>query len=104
MDLRLVFSTASSREEAQKLAQSLVHEQVAACVNVVGPISSTYRWKGAIENAEEFLLIIKTTSERSAAVRDLLLQNHSNELPECISVAIDGGSTDYLKWIAANVL
>ena len=101
---RLVLSTAASREEAQKLAQTLVHEQVAACVNVLGPISSTYRWKSNIENAEEFLLIIKTTAERFAAVRDVLLQHHSYELPECISVAIDEGSSEYLKWIAGNVL
>ncbi len=104
MDLRLVLSTASSREEAQKLAQALVHEQVAACVNIVGPISSTYRWKGAVETSEEFLLVIKTTQQRFAAVRDLLLQNHSYQLPECISVAIDDGSTDYLKWLASNVI
>ena len=103
-DKRIVFSTAGSEEEAQKLANALVHEQVAACVNIVGPMRSVYRWQGEVHSEQEFLLVIKTTEQRFAAVRDLIVQQHSYELPECVSVAIDDGSSPYLKWIGENVV
>ena len=60
-DARMMLTTAGSREEAEKIANALVHRELAACVNILGPIASVYRWKGKIEFSSEFLLVIKTT-------------------------------------------
>jgi periplasmic divalent cation tolerance protein len=100
-DSHIVFTTAESREQAQQLAHALVEQQLAACVNIVGPMESVYRWKGKVESANEFLLIIKTI--QFARVRDAISKMHSYELPECIAIAIDDGSAEYLKWIAESV-
>ncbi|HWY70393.1 MAG TPA: divalent-cation tolerance protein CutA [Terriglobales bacterium] len=102
-DEKLVISTAGSREEASRIATALVEAQLAACVNVVGPIDSVYRWQGKVESAQEFLLLIKTTGSRSAAVMARIRELHSYDLPEAIEVSIDGGSVEYLKWIADSV-
>jgi periplasmic divalent cation tolerance protein len=101
-DKRLVITTAGSRSEAEKIANGLVERRLAACVNIVGPISSTYRWHGEIESAEEFLLLIKTTQAAFESVRDAIHELHSYELPECIEIAIENGSADYLAWIGEN--
>ncbi len=102
-DKRIVLSTAGSAEEAQKIAQALVERRLAACVNVVGPIQSVYRWKGAVESAPEHLLIIKTTSEAFPRVRDAIRELHSYELPECVMLSIEAGSEEYMKWIGDSV-
>ena len=102
-DEKLVISTAGSKDEASKIAAVLVGEQIAACVNIVGPIESLYRWQGTVETAQEFLLLVKTMSARSADVIKRIRELHSYELPEAIEVNIEGGSADYLKWIAASV-
>jgi periplasmic divalent cation tolerance protein len=102
-DARIILSTAGSREEADRLAAALVERRLAACVNVVGPIASLYRWQGKVERAEEFLLLIKTTAERfpdiSAAIREL----HSYEVPECVEIPVTAGSDAYLQWIGDSV-
>lgn len=100
---KLVLSTTGSREEAQRIAHALVQEQLAACVNVLGPVQSVYRWQGHIDSAEEFLLLIKTTAAASARVQARVRELHSYELPEIVEVGLEGGSTDYLKWIADSV-
>ena len=102
-DEKLVISTTSSKEEASKIAAILVQEQIAACVNIVGPIESVYRWQGNVETSQEFLLLVKTMSARSADVIKRIRELHSYELPEAIELNIEGGSTDYLKWIAESV-
>jgi periplasmic divalent cation tolerance protein len=102
-DKRIVLSTAGSQEEAQKIAQALVERRLAACVNIVGPIHSVYRWKGAVESAPEHLLIIKTTAAAFPQVRAALRELHSYELPECVMLNIEAGSEDYLKWIGESV-
>jgi len=102
-DEKLVISTAGSKEEASKIAGFLIGEQIAACVNIVGPIESVYRWQGQVDNAQEFLLLIKTTAARSDAVIKRIRELHSYELPEAIELSIEGGSGDYLKWIAESV-
>jgi len=102
-DKRIVLSTAGSEEEARKIAQALVERRLAACVNVVGPIHSVYRWKGAVESAPEHLLIIKTTSAAFPRVRDAIRELHSYEVPECVLLSIEAGSEDYLKWIGEAV-
>lgn len=102
-DKRIVLSTAGSEEEARKIAQALVERRLAACVNIVGPIHSVYRWKGAVESAPEHLLIIKTTQATFPRVRDTIRELHSYELPECVMMSVEDGSADYLRWIAESV-
>jgi periplasmic divalent cation tolerance protein len=99
-DKLLVLSTAGSEAEARKIADALVERRLAACVNIIPRIQSVYRWEGKIEQAEEYLLLIKTVrvrlTEICAAIKDL----HSYQMPECIAVVIDGGSAEYLKWMS----
>jgi periplasmic divalent cation tolerance protein len=102
-DKRIVLSTAGSEEEARKIARHLVENQLAACVNIVPRIESVYRWEGKVESNHEWLLVIKTTGERFPAVRDAIRELHSYELPECIAISIEDGSTDYLEWIGQAV-
>lgn len=102
-DKRIVLTTTGSREEGEKIARALVERRLAACVNVVGPIASVYRWKEKVEKAEEFLLIIKTNAESFPDVRDAIQDLHSYELPECIALPIEAGSADYLDWIEDSV-
>jgi periplasmic divalent cation tolerance protein len=100
---KLVVTTAGSAEEARKIAHALVEGKLAACVNIVPQIQSVYRWQGRIEEAQEWLLIIKATDSAFERVRDAIKQLHSYELPECIAVDIDEGSPEYLKWITESV-
>lgn len=102
-DKRIILSTAGSEEEARKIAHALVERCLAACVNIVGPIQSLYRWKGTVENAAEYMLIIKTTAGAFPRVRDAIQELHSYELPECVMVAIEAGSSGYLDWIDGSV-
>ena len=102
-DKRIVLSTAGSEDEARKIAQALVERRLAACVNVVGPIQSVYRWKGAVESAAEHLLIIKTTAAAFPRVRDAIRELHAYELPECVMLSVEAGSEEYLNWIAESV-
>jgi len=102
-DKRIVLSTAGSEEEARKIAHALVERKLAACVNIVGPIQSVYRWKGAVESSPEFLLFIKTTAAAFARVRDAIRELHSYEVPECVMVAIADGDQEYLRWIGDSI-
>ncbi|HKU20605.1 MAG TPA: divalent-cation tolerance protein CutA [Terriglobales bacterium] len=103
-DKKLVLSTAGSREEAEKIAQALVERRLAACVNLVGPIQSVYRWQGKVETAAEHLLVIKTTAGLFDAVAKAIRELHSYELPECIQLPIEAGSAEYMKWIGESVV
>ena len=102
-DKRIVLTTTAAKAEAVKIASALVERKLAACVNVVGPIASVYRWKGAVESAEEFLCIVKTTAAAAAKVQAAIQELHSYELPECVVICIETGSEEYLKWIGENV-
>jgi periplasmic divalent cation tolerance protein len=102
-DEKLIISTAGSREEASRIAQTLVAEKFAACVNIVGPIESVYRWQGKVENAEEFLMLVKTTQERSNAAMSRIRELHSYEVPEAIEININEGLSAYLNWIGESV-
>jgi periplasmic divalent cation tolerance protein len=101
-DEKLIISTAGSKEEASRIAHALVEQKLAACVNIVGPIESVYRWQEKVETAAEFLLLIKSTSAKAAMAAARIRDLHSYDLPEAIEINIDGGSADYLKWIAEN--
>ena len=98
-DKRIVLSTAGSEQEAHKIAHILVKRRLAACVNILPQIQSIYRWKGEIESAREWLLLIKTRADKFPAVRDAIGELHSYEVPECIVVEIEDGSLRYLQWL-----
>ena len=102
-DKILVLTTAGSKDEARKIGRLLVERLLAACVNIMPQVGSIYRWEGEIEEAEEYLLIIKTTRSAFERVRAAILELHSYELPECISISIDDGSVSYLSWIGQSV-
>jgi periplasmic divalent cation tolerance protein len=102
-DKKIVLTTAGTREEAEKIARALVERRLAACVNLLGPIDSVYRWKGALLSAQEWLLLVKTTAAAFDQVHAAIQELHSYELPECIVLPIEGGSPAYLAWIGENV-
>jgi periplasmic divalent cation tolerance protein len=102
-DKRIVLSTAGSEDQARKIARHLVDERLAACVNIIPRIESIYRWQDKVESSAEWLLLIKTTGEKSPAVRDAIRALHSYELPECITISIEDGSAAYLGWIDQSV-
>ena len=102
-DALIVFCTCSSRDEALKLAQAIVSEEAATCVNIVPLVESVYRWEGKIETAQEVLLVIKTTRERFAALRDLIVKLHSYDTPELIGLPVVVGLEKYLAWLGATI-
>lgn len=102
-DKRLVLSTVENNEEARVIASALVEKRLAACVNILGPIQSIYRWKDAVEDSQEYLLLIKTTEALFPRLRDELKQLHSYEVPECIAIDIEDGLPAYLEWIGESV-
>lgn len=102
-DKRVVLSSAGSKEEAHKIARALVERKHAACVNVVGPIDSVYRWQGSVEEAQEWLLVVKTAVEQFVHVKETIRELHSYDLPEIIEIPIESGSHEYLEWIAESV-
>ena len=98
----IVFCTCPDLASAESIASSLVETRLAACVNLLPGLRSTYRWQGAVERAEEVQLMIKTVPERFAAVRDAILARHPYELPEVIAVEAVAGLDRYLDWIGES--
>jgi periplasmic divalent cation tolerance protein len=102
MDSCLVITNLPDRESAVKLARSLVERRLAACINILSPCRSFYQWKGKIEDAEEFPLLIKTTCGRYAELEGAIRAAHPYELPEIIAVPLSGGLPAYLEWVDAE--
>ena len=98
----LVLTNLPDRASAEKLADLLVEKQLAACVNILAPCRSVYRWKGAVQHDEEHPMLIKTTAERYAALEQAMRAGHPYELPEIIAVPLAGGLPAYLEWVAAE--
>jgi periplasmic divalent cation tolerance protein len=98
----LVLVTCGSEEEALKIAKALVEEHLGACVNLVSPIRSIYRWEGEVWDEKEWLLIIKTQKHRFEALERKVKSLHSYSVPEIISLPITEGSSAYLNWIREN--
>lgn len=98
-DVVLVLTTVPSTELGEMIAKALVEERLAACVNVLPLMTSTYRWKGAVERDVEHQVIIKTTVDRVAAVERRITQLHTYDLPEFVVLAAAGGSAAYLAWV-----
>ncbi len=95
----LVLTTVPDDASAEVIARTLVEERLAACVNLLPPMVSIYRWQGAVEREQERQLVIKTTVDRIAGLQKRLKELHPYQLPEFIVVAVDGGSDQYLKWV-----
>ena len=102
-DKKIVLTTSGSQEEARKIARTLVERRLAACVNIVPQIESVYRWQANVDTAQEWLLLIKTTTKALERVRSAIRELHSYELPECVYLDIEDGSSAYLDWIAKAV-
>jgi periplasmic divalent cation tolerance protein len=102
-DIVMIFCTCGTHDQARTIGDSLVEARLAACVNVLPPVHSIYRWEGKVESAEEVLLIIKTTQERFPAVRDHITQLHTYDTPEIIAVPVLDGSDKYLAWLRDQV-
>lgn len=99
MQALIVLTVLPDRAAAERLADLLVAGNIAACVNLLAPCRSVYRWKGAVQHDEEHPLLIKTTAERYAALEDAIRANHPYELPEIVAVPIERGLPAYLAWI-----
>ena len=102
MSTLLVLTNLPQRAAAERLADLLVEKRLAACVNILAPCRSVYRWQGAVRHDEEHPLLIKTTAERYPALEQALRSGHPYELPEIIAVPIERGLPAYLQWVAAE--
>lgn len=98
----LVYVSCGSTEQAQRIATAVVEGQLAACVSVIGPVQSVYRWEGAIQTGSEYLLMIKTTESCLSSLQKTVTELHTYNLPEFIVVPVSGGSPDYLHWVVEN--
>lgn len=98
-----VLTTTATHDEAQTIADTLVGSQLAACVQIVGPITSTYRWQGKIERAEEWLCVIKSTRGLYAEVERAIVAQHSYDTPEIIAVPMVAGSQRYMDWVSEQL-
>jgi len=98
----LVLTNLPDRAAAESLADALIADQLAACVNILAPCRSVYRWQGSVQHDEEHPLLIKTTEERYAALEQAIRARHPYELPEIVAVRIERGLAAYLDWLAAE--
>ena len=103
MDALVCFCACPDAGLAAGIARALVGERLAACANLLPGMRSVYRWRGEVEDAEEVLLLIKTTRDQLGAVEALLREVHPYDTFELIAHEVVGGSADYLAWVAANV-
>ncbi|HEX9398263.1 MAG TPA: divalent-cation tolerance protein CutA [Burkholderiales bacterium] len=102
MSTLLVLTNLPDRAAAERIAEQLIAERLAACVNILAPCRSVYRWKGAVQHDEEHPLLIKTSAERYPALERALRASHPYELPEIIAVPVERGLPAYLDWVAAE--
>ena len=103
MSVLLVITNLPDHASAEKLADALVESNLAACVNILAPCRSVYRWKGAVRHDEEYPMLIKTTAERYPALESAIRAGHPYELPEIIAVPVERGLPAYLDWVAGEM-
>jgi len=102
-EVRIVLVACGKVAEARRITLSVVEKRLAACVNIVlGPVESVYRWKGQVEKAREWLLVMKTTAKRLPALEKEVKRLHKYDVPEFLVLTVAGGSREYLTWVAAN--
>lgn len=97
--LRVIVTTTGTEEQALSIARVLVSERLAACVNIIGPIRSVYRWRDAIDDDREYMLIIKTRATLYMKVERRVRELHTYEVPEVLALTADRGSPPYIKWL-----
>lgn len=102
MEPILVITNLPDQDSARRVAEALIAGHLAACVNLLAPCTSVYRWQGKIETAEEVPLLIKTLASLYGKVEAAIRQHHPYELPEIIAVPINAGLPEYLDWVAAE--
>lgn len=102
-DVVVALTTTDSRDKAEALAEALVGEELVACVNIVGPIRSIYRWQGAVQRDEEFLCVMKTDRAHTEALKARLPALHSYSVPELVILPVSDGLPDYLAWVSASL-
>lgn len=94
-----VVTTAAERADAEKIAQTLVEQRLAGCVQIVGPVTSTYRWKGRVEQSQEWQCLIKTRRDLYGELEEAIREIHPYETPEIIAMPLVAGCRDYLDWL-----
>lgn len=102
-DALVVITTTETQKQAERLAALLVERELAACVQVLPQITSVYRWQGKVEQAGEFLLLIKTARAAYARLETAIKENHSYETPEIIALPVEAGSDQYLNWLKDSI-
>ena len=99
MDYIVITTTTENASDAHRIADALIEHHLAACVQIVGPIQSVYRWQGKVEHAEEYRCEIKTRATNFAAISDVLRELHPYDVPEIIAIPLVNISADYGKWL-----
>ena len=99
-----VMTTVATREDADKIAASLIDQRLAACVQILGPIRSTYHWQGAVETSQEWLCLAKSRRDLYRPLEEAIRRLHPYEVPEILAIPILAGSATYLAWLDASVL
>lgn len=102
-DALVVLTTVEKQEDGERLARLLVERELAACAQVLPPMTSVYRWRGNIERASETLLLIKTTRGAYPQLESAIKENHPYQTPEIVALPVVAGSDDYLRWVAGSV-
>jgi len=103
IDALVVLTTLDKQDDGERLARLLVERELAACVQILPPMISIYRWQGAVERASEILLLIKTTRPAYQRLETVIKENHPYQTPEIIALPVEAGLGDYLSWLAAAV-
>lgn len=98
-----IYTTTPNKKLAQKIAETLLEKKLVACVQILGPIDSFYRWKGKLANSKEYMCLIKSKGNKVGAIFAQLKKMHTYEVPEFIVTPIIGGNKDYLRWIDHEV-
>ncbi|HOD36835.1 MAG TPA: divalent-cation tolerance protein CutA [Syntrophales bacterium] len=98
-----VVTTTSGKADAERIAGALLKERLAACVQIAGPVTSLYWWKGSLEASEEWLCFIKTGADQYAALEKAIRKVHPYEVPEIVALPITAGSRDYLEWLRGEL-
>jgi periplasmic divalent cation tolerance protein len=102
-DFVQVTTTTGSRADAEKIAAELVARRLAGCVQIAGPVTSTYRWQGKIETAEEWMCVVKTSRVHLPVIQTVLKEIHPYDVPEIIATPVVDGSEAYLKWLSEQL-
>lgn len=98
-----VFTTVEQQSDAEKIAKQLVEERLAACVQIIGPLTSYFQWQGKMDSAREYLCLIKSRKDLFGELESAIKKLHPYEVPEILAMPVDSGGKDYLKWLAAEL-